>query len=202
MKDHISPIRSALPGVAWPAVPGQEVASLLALQYQLAQTQWWTAAELERQQLLQLEHSFRHAYENVPFHRERLAGAGYDPGRSLTREVFLALPLLTRAEIQALGDALLSRGVPAGHGQMTVGETSGSTGTPIRFYGTELTQFFWHACTLRDHLWHRRDASGKLAAIRKNMKDAIQPSWGSPTDPPPTSTSNSTGCSATRPTIC
>ncbi len=172
--DHSNLIRVAL--------PGQEAASLLALLNQLEQTQWWPAEELERYQFRQLASSLRQAYENVPFHRQRLAAAGYDPGLDLTREVFLALPLMTRGDIQAQGEALLIRGVPAGHGRVTVGETSGSTGTPIHYYGTELTQFLWSVATLRDHAWHRRDLSAKLASIRRYLKDAVQPSWGPPAD--------------------
>jgi len=173
-KDDSSPIRSAL--------PGHVAASLVAYLNQLEQTQWWPVDEMEQHQFRQLTSLLRQAYENVPFHRQRLTAAGFDPNLSITREDFLALPLMTRSDIQSQGDALLCRNVPAEHGGMGAGETSGSTGMPIRYYGTELTQFFWHACTLRDHLWHRRDASGKLAAIRKNMKDSVQPTWGSPTD--------------------
>jgi len=89
---------------------------------------------------------------------------------------------MNRSDVQILGEALLSSKVPAGHGRITKGETSGSTGTPITYYGTELTQFFWDACTLRDHFWHGRDVTAKLAAVRKNMKDAVLPSWGPPVD--------------------
>jgi phenylacetate-CoA ligase len=164
------------------AMPGQEAATLLAYLNQLEQTQWWPAEDLEREQIRLLGHSLRHAHENVPFHRQRLKAAGYDPGLSLTREVFLALPLMTRSDIQAQGEALLIRSVPAEHGRVTVGETSGSTGTPIHYYGTELTQFLWSVSTLRDHAWHRRDLTAKLASIRRYLKDAVQPSWGPPAD--------------------
>ena len=32
--------------------------------------------------------------------------------------------------------------------------------------GSEIVQFFWDVFTLREHLWHRRDFTSKLAAIR------------------------------------
>jgi len=182
MEHDLGVVRSAVNGMVWPGLPAGAGVTLLAVLHQLEQTQWWAPAELERQQLLQLDHSLRHTFEKVPFYKERFVAAGYDPGRGLTQDVFLALPIMARSDIQDQGDALLIRNVPAEHGRIGAGETSGSTGMPVRHYGTELTQFFWNAFTLRDHLWHRRDASGKLAAIRKNMKDAIQPSWGSPTD--------------------
>ena len=36
----------------------------------------------------------------------------------------------------------------------------------MRALRTELWQILWSAVTVRDHLWHRRDLSGKLAVIR------------------------------------
>ena len=44
--------------------------------------------------------------------------------------------------------------------------TSGSTGRPVMTIGTGVTQLYWNACTLRDHVWHRRADGAKLAAIR------------------------------------
>lgn len=156
---------------------------MLAVQFELAQTQWLPAAEIERHQRLQLAHLLRHAHATVPYWRERLDAAGYDRGAEAPAAAWLrTLPLLTRREVQALGTRLLSNRVPAEHGAVTQGQTSGSTGTPITFYGTELTQFMWHACTLRDHLWQRRDLSGTLAGIRIKVERQEAQGWGASTD--------------------
>ena len=64
------------------------------------------------------------------------------------------------------GEALLSREIPDGHGELSEIFTSGSTGRPIRAVRTELWQLMWSAVTVREHLWHGRDLSAKLAAIR------------------------------------
>ena len=58
-----------------------------------------------------------------------------------------------------------------------------STGMPITAYGTAVTRFFWQAYTLREHLWHERDFSGRFVAIRPEMKlepgETMTPSgWG------------------------
>ena len=179
---HDAPLRSSVEGVAWPALPDAPGATMLAMQFQLEQTQWWPAAELERSQLRQLGNLLRHAYDTVPFWCARLRAAGYDPQQQLTREWFATLPLLTRDDVQREGEALLCRNVPPQHGRVVQGETSGSTGKPITFYGTELTQFFWRAFTLRDHLWHRRDFSGKLAGIRTKVEDREHATWGPAVD--------------------
>ena len=49
-------------------------------------------------------------------------------------------------------------------------QTSGSTGLPIKVTGTDVTQFFWRVFALRDHFWHQRDFSAKMAAIRHEKK--------------------------------
>ena len=169
-------IRSAYTGMVWPRLPDTAGATALAMQYQLGQTQWWPAARLEEHQLRQLQPLLKHAAETVPFYRER----GHTPsfaGGGLTRERFGELPRLTRADVQQAGTALLSERVPAAHGELAEGETSGATGMPVKLQVTGLTQLFWRAFNLRDHLWHGRDPSGTLAAIRK-LESRNQSGWG------------------------
>ena len=59
----------------------------------------------------------------------------------------------------------------------------------MRCLGTSVTRFFWRAITLRDHLWHRRDFTKKLAAIRYTKANtalppdgAEFPDWGAPSN--------------------
>lgn len=181
MSDGFDLVRSAVNGVVWPGLPANPGALLLALQFQLEQTQWWPPEQLAAHQWEQLRSVLQHAAETVPFYRERLRAAGIDPA-SCDDAAFRRLPLLTRSDVQSQGEALLSSRVPDGHGRATMGQTSGSTGTPIRFYRTELTQLFWRAFTLRDHLWHQRDLSGTLAAIRIKVEEQRAKGWGPATD--------------------
>lgn len=174
--------RSDVPGVVWPAIGSDAAATVLAVQYQLDQSQWWTAERLQEAQMDQLGRLLRHAYANNTFWRKRLGEAGLNGSEPPTLQQLLALPSLGRADVQALGNALLCTDVPKDHGRVYAGETSGSTGRPVRFSGTELTQFFWRAFALREHRWHRRDFSGTLAGIRKNLTESESPSWGAVTD--------------------
>jgi phenylacetate-CoA ligase len=123
-----------------------------------------------------------HATETVPYWREHLGAEWRDPQLGLDWNRFQQLPLLTRADLQRLGDALLSRRIPPEHGGLTSSETSGSTGRPIKRYGTAVTEFFWRAFTLREHLWHARDFSGRLAAIRLKVEQGESKGWGPATD--------------------
>jgi phenylacetate-CoA ligase len=58
------------------------------------------------------------------------------------------------------------------------GETSGSTGRPITYLVSQAEAVYWHAFTLRDHLWHGRDLGAKLGAIRYAEKNGAGRGWG------------------------
>ncbi|VAV85124.1 hypothetical protein MNBD_DELTA01-222 [hydrothermal vent metagenome] len=174
--------KTSVSGIHWPALPGASASSMLALLYQLEQSQWLPEEELRHQQFRQLATLLGHAYETVPFYRKRLEKAGFFPQRGLNAEIFANLEFLKRSDIQRSHDALVSRKIPKDHGELFKHHTSGSTGMPIIAVGTDITQFFWRVNTLREHLWHKRDLGGKLAAIRTTVKDGISAGWGRATD--------------------
>ncbi len=167
---------SGLSGAVWPAVPDQQAAGLLALQYQFERTQWLQRGQIEALQFNQLDLLVRHARETVPYYRSTLARQ--PRGAALTAETFAGFPLLTRHDLQTHFDDLCSGAVPADHGEIAEARTSGSTGTPVRVLKPKLLGAFWSAFTLRDHIWHRRDLSGTLAAIRHGAKVAQGAGWG------------------------
>jgi phenylacetate-CoA ligase len=180
--DNVDLLRSAVDGMVWPSVPDGAGAAALAMQFQLAQSQCWSPEQLLSHQLQQIEIVLRHAFAHVPHYRVVLAGAGYQPDRKLTREHFAQLPVLTRKAVQSIGAALFAVRMPAGHGNVHAGETSGSTGMPVVFRSSALEQLMWNAATLRDHEWHRRDRGGRLAAIRFAPGGGMTPGWGPATD--------------------
>ncbi len=165
----LAPI-SATAGVVWPALPGKAATKALALLYQFEQSQWWPPEVLRERQFWQLQGLLRHAQRTVPFYRARFQAAAIDTARPLTPESWSRIPILTRGELQTGLEALTSRRPPKAHGRSFEITSSGSTGKPVKVLGTELTSLFWRVTTLRNHLWQRRDLSGKLAAIR-NVKD-------------------------------
>jgi len=193
VNEFVNQIRSATPGITWPAIPGQEAATLLALQFQLERSQWLARERLRELQFRQLEALSRHAYETVPYYGERWHGL-FDPSRPLTPEAFSRLPLLTRGDLQSRFDALRSHRIPAAHGAVTESRTSGSTGMPVRVLKTGLARLIWRAIVLREHRWFERDLSGKLAAIRQGVAETETDGWG-----PATNAIARTGHSATLP---
>lgn len=176
--DGILPnVRSAVRGIAWPGIPQNNAAQLLAACFQLERSQWWTAKALQDHQLSQLKLVLRHALETIPYYSEALSSLDVD---SLTWATFSALPRLERSTLQAEFDTLSSRQCPNSHGYVTQGQSSGSTGRPVRFLLTEASQLFWKALTLREHFWHKRDFAGKFAAIRVKLEEGRFRDWGSP----------------------
>ena len=166
--------RSALHGAVWPAIPHRAGAAVLSLLFQFERSQWLPADALQALQLRQLGALLRHAWETVPYYRERWGAAPDATG-------FAQLPLLTRRDLQDHVGSLKSERVPAEHGAITESNTSGSTGAPVRVKKTQLSSLLWNAFTLRDHLWHGRDLRGKLAVIRTKIMVSQMKSWGAAT---------------------
>lgn len=175
--DTLGLIRSGCPGIAWPAVPPADAAQALAFQFQLELSQWYSPERLRELQYRQLDILLRHAYATVPYYRERWSGL-YDPAVPLTPERFSRLPVLTRGSLQQNFEALKSTAPPAEHGPPRAVRSSGSTGTPVRVLKTPLTDLMWQNALLREGLWHRRDFTGKVAAIRHGVPPGETPGWG------------------------
>ncbi len=181
--------KSAVSNIHWPAVPYPAGATLMALQYQLEESQWWDRGTLLEHQLTQLRYLLSHVRETVPYYRDRLRNLDLDTREKLKVEEFTSLPLLSREDLQSAGTELRSTRLPPHHGSTRVKGTSGATGRPVEVVTTEVTGMFWLAFTLRDHLWHRRNLAGKLAALRHAERGTAMPpeghqatGWGPATD--------------------
>ncbi|MEX0676595.1 MAG: AMP-binding protein [Pirellulales bacterium] len=159
-------VHSMIAGATWPAIPTARASQLLAVQFQLEQSQWLSAEEIRARQERQLWCLYQHSYECVPFYRTRMDAAGIPPVRMHGPDDWSRLPLLTREDIQEAGSQLFCTPRLAEHGMISQSLTSGSTGTPVLTLGTTVTRLLWSAMSLRQHLWAKRDFRGKLAAIR------------------------------------
>jgi phenylacetate-CoA ligase len=157
---------SATSGILWPALPNPTNALLLALQYQLEQSQWWSQEQLQTQQMLQLKALLTHAQTTVPYYQQSLKEIAAFESAPLTPELFSSLPLLTRVALQQQGKQLLSTALPKDHLPVEPERTSGSTGRPVNLYSTLATNLIFRALNLRNHLWHQRNFLAKAAVIR------------------------------------
>jgi phenylacetate-CoA ligase len=176
---------SRLSGVSFPAIADGHGAMQLALQYQLDASQWWSAERLQSQQFEQVRALLVHANATVPYYQQLFARHGVQIPQRVDAEFFRQIPISSRQAIQQAEQGIESMALPPAHGAKEYGKTSGSTGRPVRFARTALTRTFWLAFALRDHLWHERDFTGKLGAIRWYARGvaeapdgAREPNWG------------------------
>ena len=172
--------RSAVSDIQWPAICEPVGASMLALQFQLQQSEWWPAERLLEQQLRQFQLLLKHAATECRWYQQQpLFHSLAQQNEPLSLKQFTELPHLSRPQLQQNLEAISAATLPSAHGQRLDLATSGSTGTPLLGSETELNHFFWGGCNLRDHLWHRRDLTRKFAAIRTNVSQQTLPNWGS-----------------------
>lgn len=178
-----APALSQVDGVEWPPLEAAFPDGLPGLLKQLEQTQWLQREALEAAQRRQLAALLAHAESHSPHFRQRLKDAGLSVAQLSAPGGLAALPPLARRDLQANRWQIQAAQMPAAHQPLGEVSTSGSSGTPVTVARTGINQLFWLAFTLRDHLWHRRDASLALAVTRANHgSDAPQeyPDWGSP----------------------
>jgi len=92
----------------------------------------WPWEVLQEYQHGQLERLIRHAYESVPFYRRILDERGLTPRDFRSAHDLHKLPLLTREDVRKNISALISTRYRLG--TLSVGRTSGTTGSPLQFY--------------------------------------------------------------------
>jgi len=145
---------------------------VLSLLQQLERSERWSADEIRTVQFRQVARLLVHAQATVPYYQRILSDWSATDLAAMTPEKWADLPVLGRADIQSAGAQLHSTSVPGSHGKVSEIFTSGTTGRPVRVLRTELCNLLWAATTIRDHVWHGRDLSGKLAVIRNSEKGA------------------------------
>lgn len=183
-------ISSVIPGLVWPAIPNPQHAALLALQFQLEQSQWWSPGQIAAYQMQQANLLLVHAARTVPYYRDFLPDILAANRGSMDWAIWRQIPILQRADLQAHGQSLNSEQVPESHLPLSTGKTSGSTGRPVDLVRTRLTDAMWNAFTLRGHLWHGRDLSARLATIKIFAQPhpalldqgLVLPTWGPATE--------------------
>ena len=179
--------RSAMEGCAWPPLPEPADASVLALYWQLRESQWWSPAQLAAAQQAQLTELLAWTWQHVPFYRERLEAVGIKPGSKEFR--WHALRPLTRRELIDHEHELIAAEPPAQHGRTSVSVTSGSSGMTVRVTKPAVLSAYMSAFMLRELDWHQRDVNKTLASIRvaRGVNGAERPpgasgeGWGAAT---------------------
>ena len=186
--------RSAIPAIAYPAILSGRAAELMALQRQYDHSQFWPPERMRSVQFEQLGRLLDHCAGTVPYYTDRLRRVGITPGKRLTEAAWRRLPILTRADVQALGEQLHARIVPPAFGPTSVVASGGSSGIPVRVRKTALDGVLWESINLREELWHRDRPDGDMVRLRgvpdtltpeqaaaaRSKHGLILPDWGHP----------------------
>jgi len=146
-------IPSAVPGISWPPVFRPRAAQILSMLWQLEQTQWWSADQLEQAQFKQLGELLDNAHYDSAHYHEQLEKIGYSPGMQITRAFWNTLPVLTRDDLQQEPDKLKCRDYPKQHGKLSKLSSSGATGQPVTIYRPAITKLFYDVHNFRSYFF-------------------------------------------------
>jgi phenylacetate-CoA ligase len=172
--------RSAMPGIAWPGLPHPAGQAMLAAQFQLDLSQWWSAEQVVERQFAQLNRLARHAIATVPWFRRFAASGKIDAAAPVSPASLAHWPVQRKADIQRDSASFLAESLPAGHGDLQWITTSGSTGQPLRAANTDVARFFQHALLVRSQEWYGLDYRAKFATIRALVASGRSADWGPP----------------------
>jgi phenylacetate-CoA ligase len=113
-----------------------------------------------------LREQVRFAAAHVPYYRCLLGELGLE-ARGIERAGDLQrLPLLTKADLVARGEALLSDALPAGDSVAAVTTTSGTTGQPVRVEHSARSFAVRILLRQRGARWFHLDPAGAMAVIK------------------------------------
>jgi phenylacetate-coenzyme A ligase PaaK-like adenylate-forming protein len=109
---------------------------------ELVDSEKWSASEIEAYQNEKLRALIRHAFENVPYYRERWKALKIAPDDVRSRDDLYKLPVLTKEEIRKNADRFISQKTP--RRELLSRHTSGTTGKGLHFYmNKEAVAFQW-----------------------------------------------------------
>lgn len=146
--------------------------ALQAIQDSLEQMERSSVATVALTQGKSLQRILRHAHAHTAFYADRLAPL-FGGSEEANLSAWQSIPLLTREEIRSRHDELLATSLPPGVTRR-FGETSGSSGTPLKFSWSSLTSVSTRAVVERMIAWHGLDPQATVAEI-KTFKDAAYP---------------------------
>lgn len=137
---------------------------------ELDKSQWHSLEQLQESANRKLRRMCEHAVATSPFYRERFAEAGIDPTAVGSIADLAALPLLTKSDVRANLEAILSTGYR--REDLIPAKTGGSTGVSLNVFCDAQGVERRNAAALRSDRWSGWEVGQPLAAI-----------WGNPPTP-------------------
>lgn len=131
---------------------------------QLTESQWYRPEQLEKIKNFRLRSLIKHAYNNVPYYHNLFKTKNIDPNAIKTVNDLQKIPILTKEDVKNNYDALLA--VNAGVFNYAVSRTSGTTGTPLKFYLDQQNREIEYATLWRQRTWANVDLNDRIAEFR------------------------------------
>ena len=129
---------------------------------ELESSQWLPRGRLEELQLHKIQRLVSYAYEHVPFYRRCYKREGILPQDIKSLKDFEALPFLTRDDVNKHREELVATSYK---GEFSAGQTSGSTGEPMRFIMDRSAAYWSYAFEARCRGWYGVKRGEKMAWV-------------------------------------
>ena len=141
---------------------------------ELVDSNRWSTAEIEAYQNERIRHLVRHAYENVPYYRERWKSLKLSPEDIRCRQDLLKLPVLTKEDVRQNFERLIAQNFSKR--DLVFRHTSGTTGKALHFYATKPAIAFQWAVWWRHRLrfgvepgtWHANFTGKRVVPLDQN----------------------------------
>ncbi|MFH1563683.1 MAG: phenylacetate--CoA ligase family protein [Nitrospirota bacterium] len=129
-------------------------------------SQWYSPAQLKKLQLVKLKSLLKHAYENVPYYKEKFDKLNFNIQEFKTIDDLKKLPVITKDEIKENFSKLIAKGWEE---SLVRCSTGGSTGEPLIFLTSKIRAAQDQAVKMRNRRWWGIDLGDKELLL-----------WGSP----------------------
>ncbi len=115
------------------------------------------------------------AYANIPYYRETWDKVGISPNDVKTEDDLLNIPLLEKSDVQKNLERLVDPNYPKP--LMSLDQTGGSTGSPVKYYVSKDRRCSRAAATIRHDRWTGHDIGYPLGCIWGAARDISPPSF-------------------------
>jgi phenylacetate-CoA ligase len=135
----------------------------------LNKTQWWTVSDLEKFQLKKLKMLLNHADKNVPYYHKLFKRLNFKPDDITNVNELERLPILTKEIIRDNFEDLSARNYSKD--DLIFSATSGSTGTPMKFFIDQKWKSYNWAAALRAWSWSGYELGEKMVYLWGALQD-------------------------------
>ncbi|SES77303.1 phenylacetate-CoA ligase [Methanococcoides vulcani] len=134
---------------------------------ELEKTQYYNRSDLEEYQNKKLRSLVKHAYENVPYYHRIFKANNLTPDDIRTKDDLVKLPYLTKDDIRHNFQDLIAKNYDIKELQLV--HTSGTTGSPLKFYWDKNLMEMENAFIRRHWGWAGFGINDQRVTLRGNV---------------------------------